>query len=326
MFDFSKVIEGDVKVSFQNILDAMSKSNDGGQLATMISAAITAAKMMGAGTDDVKALGASIVMRLGVKGLGVPGEVVDMFLQLTPPVPVEQVPVVVASSKPAVSAKPCSEPAPARTIEKSFNTENAKRTWLGQLNGLIRGNNVSWNTVQGTAIRLFEAGVEFSETEWQTIFSAMKIADEKGGFIVGSNAIRMKAFYPPVELLRGFIFGQGGFLSCLSATITDSKGSLEPWMVAKSNVVIDLVDAMLDKEEMVQQEVSRIKVFEKLLIDHNAPNGLLSRFDDILAPEGDEGDESDIEDYRRRAEKEKPNFANHPRIVPEETSDSALVN
>ena len=299
-------ITSSVEHLVKSVVDAIagSKKFDGG-VVVKTKAAITVMRQMEMG-EALGLFSTLLISLLGEKGLAVPEDIQGMFApvatapvapqvataasQGTPapalkpvvlaPKPVPQAPAAasVASLKPVLTAAPARE---LRAPEQEPSLPDLKKTFLAFLTAISRGDSVPWPAVQKGALNLFKSSVKLALGEWGLLFTAMKMAAEKGKYIVSSDVVWAQAFYKevPTGMLEDYVFGQDGALVQFMASLHDLRGQMPSWMVAKAHVTLDLINIVDEglPEGLDKHSLTRVEDLEKLLDSKDAPDSLFEK-------------------------------------------------
>lgn len=236
-------------------------------MVTAVVAAMRLSNMM----EEIHLLGLLVTCRFAEKGVAVPDGIAKIFAIEKPMVlPVKEAKPS-ATQPPTVVAK-LAATAPARILVPENG--GVFKAWLGFLKGILKGTNSEevWKGIAGMTEQIFSTRPELSEDQWNLLFSAIKIAKEKGKFIVNNRAAMPVFTNAPVQLVGDYLFGQYGIVPSLTGEITDSGEKTMPsWMQAKASICLDAIAAVDDRKGLGDQE-------EKLV------ESLLDAFDRVNAP------------------------------------------
>lgn len=267
-------------------------------LAVMVTAVVTALRGLGGREEEIRLLGLLVVCHFGGKGLEVPEAISKLLVALPEskpaPTPV-LLPAAPKSSAPAKQVavtpmimKPVPATVPARVLggDKAPPTPEASFSGLlGFLRGIVNGKNVPWEGVRSLVVKSFRAGIKPSQSEWELLFAAMKVANEKGQHIVNNDAGPFVIFSAaPVELVDDLLFGQDGLVSSVTTEISKQTGQLPSWLCAKASIVLDAIEAVdlagVDGLDDVQEE-KKVNQFLNAIEDKNGPQWLIEKGETI---------------------------------------------
>jgi len=312
--------------AFGNLLEEINKklqkTMDVNSLSIMIAAAVQVAKSMNM-EEELKLLGLIVTVRFAQYGLSVPENISRHFLSApaVPPAPqaVSAKPAEVRLPTPVVhvSASPARKPVvPARQF-KPFDPVNAKKTWLGQLGGAVNNSGKApWGAIRGTAVRLFDSGMELMQSEWELLFAAIAKAKDAGDYIIGTEVVKATSFQNvPSELLDTYLFGNGGIVSII-AEIKDSKTEyISSRIVAGAHVALDLATLFHRNSENGLDDFQR-SMIEKLKVALEAKKAhaaLLEKVQSLLSK--NHPVEASPKEVRKALGAKPEDFRNSPRIV-----------
>lgn len=237
--------------------------------------------------EEIMYLRLLVIAECGRMGAAVPTAITQLYSSQSQPA----TPTLVATAAPTVHPAPNPTPmlatklvervAPPRELKeepKPFNPQNGYKTWVGFLNGVVRGSNVPWATLQGLTAKLVVAKTQFTEDDFVALFSAMKVANEKGQHIVSNKANPAKLFaMAPVVALDDLLFGQDGLLPAVTIEIANQSGDLPNWLCAKCSILLDAIEVADTDNHLGQQEAGMVEKFLDAVEERNPPNWLLEK-------------------------------------------------
>jgi hypothetical protein len=174
-------------------------------------------------SDELKIFSAYVFLMYADRGQNVPEDITEV---LGIPTAVKE--KKSASVSPAALKKGSSRPevivstttsvtAPARTLGPD--------TLLGYLKNIVDGIYIDWAIVQEAAGKFFRTGGCLVNGGWDTLVSAMKIVDAKGGYILPADVVQAVFGKMPANLLSDLLFGQDGLVlsACKALEIPGGK-------------------------------------------------------------------------------------------------------
>jgi hypothetical protein len=239
-------------------------------------------------TEEVRLVGLLILSRFGAKGELVPAEVAS--LMPTAPAKSAPAPAKVATASPApkpvaiAPAKPAQPAmAPARTL--ATDTVELMKTWLGYLRGVVAGKHDPKliQGVQKLTVRIFREGIKLTADNWSMFFSALTTANKNGNHIIDRSANPLAIFtMAPVDLVIEYVFGTDGFLVGVTADLADLRGEMQPWMIAKANIVLDAVEAIKANAGLNGEQGGLVNKMINLVENAGGPEPLVEKGDRIM--------------------------------------------
>lgn len=191
----------------------------------------------------------------------------------------------------AVPATPAPKPVlsatgPARTVEATpVSPENRRDKWVKILSSFVAGSaHIDWGKTSQFTTSIFQSNVSILPEHWQVFFDAMRKAASLGKFILHKDADPLKVFkQAPLNLLDDFVFGQdGAIVSCLSS-FSEVAGTMPSWLIGKTSVCLDAIEALSEGRKFGPQEVRQIKKLADEIEAHNGPDWMLKIADSVIA-------------------------------------------